>query len=220
MSRTHVEDEMETTTQAIARAENSARHAFKSFDALSAAHRAQQSPPDPSVHNSIGELMVAAARFDPSQVRAKHSEIEHEFFKSIDGAIAIIKSKQVEAREFLLTADYLEGNGQAPADEALHAYAEQVKAAAKAGANIDPHQLAADIRRNVQGADAELARVLNAWGDKTKAASLVAARTKRFLLSYEMKFDDAAQQKIKHDTAKALFEKRHGVMSHRRRGAI
>ena len=210
---------METTTAAIARAENSARHAFKSFDALSAAHRAQQSPPDPSVHNSIGELMVAAARFDPSQVRAKHSEIEHEFFKSIDGAIAIIKNQQSTAREFLAAASYLEGNGQTPSDESLHAYCEQIKAAAKAGAPIDPHQLAADIRRNVTGADAELARVLNAWGDKTKAASLVAARTKRFLLSHEMRFDDATQQRIKHDTAKALFEKRYGVMASRRRGA-
>ena len=210
---------MESTTEAIARAEHAARQSFKSFDALSAAHRAQQSPPDPSIHATIGELMVAAARFDPAQVRAKHSQIENDFFKSIDAAIAIIKSKQVEAREFLLTADYLEGNGQAPGDESLHAYAEQVKAAAKAGAPLDPHQLAADIRRNVTGADAELARVLNAWGDKTRAAGLVAARTKRFLLSHEMRFDDATQQRIKHDTAKALFEKRYGPMASRRRGA-
>ena len=211
---------MESTTQAIAQAENAAKLAFKSFDALSAAHRAQQSPPDPDIHSSIGELMISAARFDPSQVKKKHSKIENEFFKAIDDALAIIKNKQSEAREFLAAASYLEGNGQAPNDEALFAYCEQVKAAAKAGAALDPHQIAADIRRNVTGADAELARVLNAWGDKTKAASLVAARTKRFLLSYEMKFDDADQQKIKHNIAKALFEKRYGVMANRRRGAI
>lgn len=210
---------MQETSAVIQKSEADVRQAFRLFDAQSAALRAQHNPPDPTIKRTVGELMILAARFDPAKIKEKHSEIEQSFFKSVEKSVDAIRAQKQIAREFIDAADYLDGTSTTPPkDESLFEYCAQVKAAVRAGASIDPHTLAEDVRRNVRGASAECERVLNTWGAKSTAAMIVTARTKRYLFSHELKLADVTQQRIKMDVAKATFERKFGAMATRRRG--
>jgi len=205
---------MQSTSTAIRAAEDRARAAFKTFDVLTASHRAQIDPPDPSIHRTAGQMLLAASKFDAGQIKGRHAELEGQFTKDIAQAFEVLDAQEKEGMDFLKLASFLRGES----NECPPQFAEHAKLVKLGSVNnvVDAHRVAADIERAVQSAIAELSRVKNIWVAKTKDAAIVASRGKRFMLSRQAKFDDVRLQEHKLAAVQKMFDSRHGVSNKRR----
>lgn len=209
---------MKSCTGLLAESEKRAKAAFQKFDALSAAHRAQITPLDESLNHSVGDLILHATKFDQTTLKAAHAEIEAKFLSEIKDAVRLVDEAISIADEFEKTAQYLLGERNEPSQmDELNALAKQTKATALLGIGIDLEAIASDLRRNVKAAKEEALRTKAVWVPRTKSASLVATRTKRYLLSAAAKFPDALSQQMKMEGIRKLHAKKFEVSTRKPR---
>ncbi|MEN9680868.1 MAG: hypothetical protein RLZZ627_761 [Pseudomonadota bacterium] len=204
---------MKTCSEHISEAEADIRACFRAFDVRSAAIRASFSPVSPD--DSLGDIILKSTQPDP---RGEHAKAEGEFSQAVKNALAKIDAGLEVAADFEVAASYLEGKSSIPPhDESVRFFCDQAKSAGNIGSGgIDLQALASDIRRNISGAKAELQRVKATWVERTKSASIVAMRGKRFLLSQSAGFQDVTVQEYKLKAVQVLHDRKFGASTRRR----
>ncbi|MEN9681364.1 MAG: hypothetical protein RLZZ627_1257 [Pseudomonadota bacterium] len=207
------------TTESIKRAENDVRMAFKIFDARTASLRALYSPP--SETDSLGLLLEKAAMPNPKH---EHAKIEAEFTAAVGSALKHIDDALDVINDFAVCADYIGGQSNIPpSDASLRQYADQCKAGAGLGVgSVDLIALQSDIKRTLAPARDELLRLKGqtGWVERTRSASIVALRGKRFLLSRELGASDRHIQEAKLAAIQKVHDRRFGANTARRRTEI
>lgn len=183
-----------SVTDAIKHAEKLASAAFTLADGRAKSLKYTQA----HTHESLGNLILAAANNAGVDVNKSAIEIKSQLAADIQAAVRVLDDAMEEALKLSEVSDYLENGGRLDLkDFALVSQATAVREAHIAGL-IDGRAVAADIRRYLQLGTEQLEAAKGKWAKQTISAADVAGERIKLALM-EKAGEDTRWQKMRVD---------------------